>query len=190
MLSLLPNVMHVSGGGGAADEAATTGTLRLLDEELRCGGPGAETMVERLADVLFARVLRQYVVGAPERARGWSAAIHDGSIGRALALIHTDPAGGWSAGALAARVGMSRTRFFERFTELVGDPPARYLARSRVSAAVDLMRRRDLSTAEVASRVGYSSEKAFTKVFKRYLGASPSEYRRRLWDPAPAHAAA
>ena len=87
-------------------------------------------------------------------------------------------------------MGLSRTRFFERFSELVGEPPARYVARWRVHTATDLMRRPGLSTAQIAERVGYSSEDAFTKVFKRHVGVSPSVFRRRLRGDAPVLAAA
>jgi transcriptional regulator GlxA family with amidase domain len=115
-----------------------------------------------------------------ETASSILAAAKDPSIGRALALVHEDPSRDWSAPELASSVGMSRTQFFAKFTELVGEPPARYVARWRVQAAADLMRSRRLSTAEIAERVGYSSEDALARVFRRYLGMTPGQWRRQL----------
>ncbi|MEZ4224782.1 MAG: AraC family transcriptional regulator [Polyangiaceae bacterium] len=158
-------------------------TLDLLDNEISNGGPGSETVVARLTDLLVVQLLRQYARNPAVPVAGWLAAVHDDQIGRALALIHSDPGGDWSATKLAAAVGLSRTRFFERFTGLVGEPPSRYLARWRATAAADLIRRRELSTAELAGLVGYASEYAFGRVFRRYLGVSPAEYRRRVRAP-------
>jgi AraC-like DNA-binding protein len=185
LLASLPAMVHV-----AADPqpGAIDATLRLLDHELGAADQGSGAIISRLLDVLVVQIFRQHLATSPGRVEGWLAAVHDQHIGRALALVHGDPAGRWSAAALAARVGMSRTRFFERFTELVGEPPARYVARRRVNRATELMRGHDRSTAEIAELVGYASEDAFTKVFKRHVGVSPSAYRRRIRSGAPAPA--
>lgn len=189
LMNLLPEVLHAPASGAAIAPWVDT-TLRLLDGELDREEPGIDAMLARLTDVLFVQVLRRHFA-ASNSARGFIAAVQDPAIGRALAMVHDDPGGPWSAAQLGARVGLSRTRFFERFTELVGEPPARYVARWRVQTATDLMRRQGLSTAQVAERVGYASEDAFTKVFKRHVGVSPSVYRRRLKvDASPALAAA
>jgi transcriptional regulator GlxA family with amidase domain len=119
------------------------------------------------------------VASAPKEA-GWLAALQDDRVGKALALVHAEPGGRWSAESLATRVGMSRSRFFERFTELVGEPPARYIARWRLHAAAEMLRREKMSVAQVAEHVGYGSEDALARLFKRHLGMSPSAYRRRL----------
>jgi AraC-like DNA-binding protein len=188
VLGLLPPLLHAAGGTTSLAPWVDT-TLRLLDGEIDRDQPGIEEMLARLTDMLFVQVLRRHFA-AGAGARGWFAAVQDPLIGRALALVHEEPGGPWSAAELGARVGLSRARFFERFSELLGEPPARYVARWRVHTATDLMRRQRLSTAEIAERVGYSSEDAFNKVFKRHLGVSPSVYRRRLRSDAPALAAA
>jgi AraC-like DNA-binding protein len=183
LLDLLPPLLHAPAGDTSVAPWVDT-TLRLLDAEIGRAQPGVGAMLTRLADVLFMQVLRSHFARG-SGARGWFAAVQDPAIGRALSLVHEDPGGPWTASELGARVGLSRTRFFERFTELVGEPPARYVARWRVHAATDLMRRQKLSTAQIAERMGYASEDAFTKVFKRHVGVSPSVYRRRLRQHAP-----
>jgi AraC-like DNA-binding protein len=154
-------------------------TLLLLDAELVRGGPGSAPLIARLTELLVMQLFRQYATSQEVPLAGWLAAVRDDQIGRALALIHGEPASAWSATRLARRVGLSRTRFFERFTELVGEPPARYLARWRASTAADLMRRRDLSIAELAELVGYTSENAFSRAFRKYVGVTPAEFRKR-----------
>jgi AraC-like DNA-binding protein len=153
-------------------------TISLLEQELL--DDKATTEVTSLADSLLVYVLNASArqEGLDQRHEGLLAATRDEQIAPALALIHGDKTHNLTVAALAARVGMSRTRFFERFTDLVGEPPARYIARWRVYVAADLLRRKTLGTAEIAQRVGYSSEDALSKVFKRYLGVSPGEYRR------------
>ena len=178
LLALLPPFMHVSASRAPSGEP-TTATLRLLDHEITRDAPGSSTMVLRLCDVLFVQVLREHVTASPVGARGWLAALRDEHVGKALALIHENPAERWDARLLAARAGTSRSRLFARFTALVGEPPARYVARWRILTAADLLGRHRTSVASVAERVGYSSEDAFIKAFKRHLGASPSEYRRQ-----------
>lgn len=179
LLSLLPAFMHVPGERSPSSEP-TSATLRLLDHEVSQGAPGSRALILRLCDVLFVQVLREHIAGSPAGARGWLAALRDEHVGRALALIHQNPAERWDARLLAARSGTSRSRLFARFTELVGEPPARYVARWRIFTAADLLGQRRASVADVAERVGYASEDAFVKAFKRHLGHSPSEYRRRL----------
>jgi len=178
-LEMLPPVLHVPAGPGVVDVWIRT-TLTLLDQELDGDSPGADVIATRLIDILFIEALRRHVSGADAPRKGWLAATRDEHIGQALALMHTEPAARWSAERLAVRVAMSRTTFFDRFTELVGESPGRYLARWRVSTAADLIQRQDLSTAQVAELVGYASEDAFTRVFRRYVGVSPSEHRRRV----------
>lgn len=179
LLSLLPELMHVPAARAKVGEP-TGATLKLLDHEVRHNAPGSSTMILRLCDVLFVQVLREHISASPAGARGWLAALRDEHVGKALALIHQNPAERWDARLLAARAGTSRSRLFARFTQLVGEPPARYVARWRILTAADLLRRRRTSIADVAERVGYASEDSFVKAFKRHLGDSPSEYRRKL----------
>ena len=135
-------------------------------------------MVERLTDLLVLQTLRHEAVDGSS-VEGWLAAVRDERVGKALALMHASPGADWTVDQLASRCGMSRSRFYERFSTLVGEPPKRYLARWRANAAADLIRREDLSNAEAAEAVGYGSEQAFTAAFRRHLGVSPAAYRRQ-----------
>jgi AraC-like DNA-binding protein len=150
-------------------------TVALLDEEIRRRGSTPQSV--SLTDAVFLHLVAD---SATQNAQpgGLLAAARDDQIGRALAMIHTEPSREWSAIELAERVGMSRTRFFERFTELLGEPPAKYVARWRVLAAADLLRDRALSLQIVAERVGYSSEDSLGRAFKRHMGMSVGQWRR------------
>lgn len=181
LLSLLPEVLvHQGASADPESQEWVAATVKLLDLELRRGADGAGAVAARLCDVLFVQLLR----GGRLRTQGWLAALADPHIGNALALIHEDPRTRWDAAVLAERVGMSRTRFFARFSELVGEPPAQYLARWRMVVAADRLGREDLSVMELAERCGYGSEDAFVRVFKRHFGVTPSAYRRAQASPA------
>jgi len=160
---------------GDARRRWSMATVSLLEEELRAGSPSAHAT--SLADSLFVAALADTAATATGPS-SLLAAARDERIGRALCFVHADPARDWSAATLGASVGMSRTRFFQRFTELVGEPPARYIARWRALIAADLLKKRTMSTTAVAEQVGYSDEDALAKVFKRYMGMTPAEYRR------------
>ena len=178
LMGQLPELIHMR----AREEAQRqwiVSTLAMLDQELRRDEPGGATMAARLTDLLVVQALRHHATYDADSRDGWLAAVRDERVAKALALIHQEPGADWTVPKLAAQVGMSRTRFFARFSKLVGEPPARYLARWRASTAADLLRRRDVSTAELAELVGYASESAFTTVFRRYVGLSPAEYRRQ-----------
>jgi AraC-like DNA-binding protein len=151
-------------------------TLALLEQEVLEQGPAAR--VTSLTDSLFVHLVAGVAHGMSFPRAGLLAATRDPQIGRALALVHGDPSAGWSAATLAAKVSMSRTRFFDRFTELVGEPPAKYIARWRVLSAADLLRDTSLSTQQIAERVGYSTEDALARAFKRHMGQRLGQYRR------------
>jgi AraC-like DNA-binding protein len=179
MIGLLPEVVVVRDReGGVVPWLAQT--LALLDAELDRDVPGSAAIVTRLVDLLVAQVLRRAVLAAPIGAGGWLSALRDPKIGRALAAIHRRPEAEWTASSLAAEVGMSRSAFFSRFTEVVGEPPAQYLTRWRMQVAADLMSDERLSLGQLAERVGYGSEDAFSKVFKRHMGCSPGQYHQNL----------
>ncbi|MEM6994796.1 MAG: AraC family transcriptional regulator [Myxococcota bacterium] len=184
MLAALPRALHARGKRTGGLSAWLDTTIDLLSAELDRGAPAADAMVARFTDVLVMHIIQACVDQAPVRGGGWLSALRDERIGRALATIHHDPAGQWTAATLASRAGMSRSSFFARFSELVGEPPARYVARWRVWVAADLMERERLSTGELADRVGYASEDAFSRVFKRIMGISPVEFRRQSLQPA------
>jgi AraC-like DNA-binding protein len=150
-------------------------TVEMLYEEVRLRGSTPQSV--SLTDAVFLHLVADSAARGAQTG-GLLAAARDEQIGRALAMIHAEPSREWTAIELAERVGLSRTRFFERFTELMGEPPAKYVARWRVLAAADLLRDRALSLQIVAERVGYSSEDSLGRAFKRHMGMSVGEWRR------------
>ena len=174
---MLPPILVARSGAAPRGRWLAT-TLSLLNDELEAEG---DAHVSGLVDALFAHALIESATVASGKS-GLLAAARDEQIGRALAFVHEDPGRDWSIDQLASSVGLSRSRFFDRFTQLVGEPPAKYIGRWRVHTAGDLMRSRTLSTSEIAQRVGYASEDALAKAFRRYVGMTPTQWRRRNVD--------
>jgi AraC-like DNA-binding protein len=164
--------------------------LKLLASEAREPRQGSATVMSRLTDVIFVEALRVWLDAQPSGEGGWLGALRDPQIGRALARAHSEPQRDWSVAALAAEVGMSRSPFAARFKELVGEPPLAYLTRWRMELVAGLMRSGKPTLSDMAERVGYDSEAAFSKAFKRHFGLSPRAYRRKLLArPVPGAAA-
>jgi AraC-like DNA-binding protein len=178
LVELLPPLIHLRPAETPAAEWLEA-TLRFLAWETREARPGTETIVSRLTDVLFVQVLRAWIESLPEGHGGWMGALRDRQVGAALALVHRAPERDWTNASLAEAVGMSRSRFAARFTALVGEPPLAYVSRWRLETAAGLLQDSGLSLAEVAQHVGYESEAAFSKAFRRRFGAPPGTYRRR-----------
>jgi AraC-like DNA-binding protein len=185
LLSLLPPLIHIPGDQGRSAEWLDL-TLRFLGQEARHPRPGSETLVTRLIDILFVQVVRAWIEGQPEGGGGWLGALRDRQMGAALGMIHREPQRAWSVASLAAAVGMSRSAFAARFTALVSEAPLAYLTRWRMHLAADLLRGKGLTLSEVAGRVGYESEAAFSKAFKRQVGTSPGAFRTGPRVPAAA----
>lgn len=166
----------------AADPALES-TLRLFAEEARVLLPGGETVITRLADVLVIQGIRSWLASAPEARAGWLGALRDPQVGRAVALVHREPARAWTVAGLASAVAMSRSAFAARFTELVGEPVMGYVTRWRMHVAAGRLRAGEVSVAEVARELGYRSEAAFSRAFKRVAGVSPVRCggRGRRW---------
>lgn len=182
LVASLPPVVHVKGDGGAAVRWLEA-SLQFVASEMAAGQPGAETVVSRLADILFVQAVRAHLAQCGEGARGWLGALIDPQVGQALGLIHQSPAEPWTVDSLASRVAMSRSAFAARFSQLVGEPPLTYLTRWRMQKAARLLRTGHATIGEVASRVGYEAEAAFSKAFKRWTGVPPSAYRRAQAAP-------
>ncbi len=178
LVELLPPLIHLRPAETPAAEWLEA-TLRFIAWETREAKPGTETIVSRLTDVLFVQVLRAWVTTLPEGGGGWLGALRDPQVAAALAHVHRSPERRWTNASLAAGVGMSRSRFAARFTRLVGEPPLGYLSRWRLLTAAGLLHDSALSLGEIAARVGYESEAAFSKAFKRRFGSPPGAYRRR-----------
>jgi AraC-like DNA-binding protein len=141
--------------------------------------PGSAAVLARLSEVLFAEAIRCYVDDLPPGQSGFLAALRDRHVGRALALLHEAPAHPWTVDEISTRVGLSRSALGERFNELLGAPPMQYLARWRTSLAARLLRESDVPVLRVATDVGYESEAAFNRAFKRELGLPPAAWRKR-----------
>lgn len=153
-------------------------TLRLIASEARELRPGGETVITHLADILIIQAIRSWINTAPEADQGWLAALRDKYIGKALAAIHSKPEKDWSLASLASEVGMSRSAFSARFTRLVGESAIQYLTHWRMQLArVQLLETTD-SLAVLADRLGYQSEVAFSRAFKRIFGVSPGSIRQ------------
>ena len=142
------------------------------------GRPGSPAVLARLAELLFIEAVRLHVASLPREHRGWIAGLRDPIVGRALALLHGRKAQRWTVPELARESGASRSAFADRFTSLIGESPMRYLSRQRLRFAAEQLRECPASVAGVASEVGYESEAAFSRAFKREFGKSPAAWRR------------
>jgi AraC-like DNA-binding protein len=165
-----------------ADQARTLAlhsTLQLLASEMAEPAPGAEVMVNRLADILFIQCVRAHITSSSESCKnGWLRAIFDPQIGAALKAMHERVENPWTVETLADAAGMSRSAFALRFKELLGETPVEYLTNWRMYKASGLLQDDDKKLFEIAKSVGYQSDAAFSKAFKRVLGVAPREYRR------------
>lgn len=179
LIALLPAVIHVE-GEDAGDWLAST--LRFMATEAQSQRPGGETVITRLADILVIQAIRAWIEHDPAAQTGWLGALQDPQLGRAIALVHRDPTQPWSLASLASEVGMSRSAFAARFTAMVGEPAMHYVARWRMHLALTWLREQELGVAETATKLGYQSEAAFSRAFKRYVGIAPGSVRKA---PAP-----
>ena len=173
LVSTLPRQLHLPGlSSGWLQSFA-----RQVVEESQARRVGADSVLTRLAELMFVEVLRRYIETLPAEQRGWLAGLRDDAIGRALGLLHGDPARAWTLDELAAGVAMSRSAFADRFTALVGQPPMQYLALWRMQLASRLLAEGERISA-VATSCGYRSEAAFSRAFKKLVGQAPSVWRR------------
>lgn len=156
----------------------TRSTIELMAAEAGDARPGGETIITRLADILVIQAIRAWIERDPAARSGWLGALRDDQIGRALTLIHRDPARDWTVAELAAEVAMSRSAFAARFNALVGEPPMQYLTRWRMQLARVWLEEDGATVGELAQRLGYGSEAAFSRAFKRIIGRSPGSVRR------------
>ena len=175
LLSALPHVIHVSDQAGGA--LSTFVKFALAEsKEPRIGG---ESVLGRLSELMFVDVVRRYLETLPVDRTGWLAGLRDAFVGRALTALHRSPARDWTLEALAREVGISRSVLSERFTHLVGQPAMQYLTRWRMQLAASQLQSGMDTVATVGERVGYESEAAFSRAFKKVVGTPPSEWRRR-----------
>lgn len=176
LVQLLPEVLHLH--TRPEDEDWLHSTIRFIAQEAQQRQPGSETVITRLADILVIQAIRTWLESAREAERGWIAALHDPCIGRAMSLMHRGPEQDWSVASLAREVGMSRSGFAARFSALLGEPVLQYLTGLRMQFAHRELRETTDSLAQIAERVGYNSEPAFNRAFKRVVGSTPGAVRK------------
>lgn len=178
LIGLFPPVIHIE-DSHAPEQEWLHSALRWMAAEALEVRPGGEAVITRLADIVVIQAIRSWLARDPAARTGWLGALQDPQIGRALAGIHTDPARPWTVTLLAREAGMSRSSFAARFTELVGEPAMRYVTRWRMTLAHGWLEEGPASVAEIGARLGYHSEAAFSRVFKRTMGVSPGAVRRQ-----------
>jgi AraC-like DNA-binding protein len=152
--------------------------LEALGAEAQTPRAGSATITARLLEIVTVEAIRAFVESAPAEGGGWLSALRDPQLGRALVAIHDRPEVDWSLDSMAAAAGMSRSVFARRFTECLAMPPKHYLTRVRMYRALESLQHATLSVAELAHRLGYDSEAAFARAFKRHIGISPSAARK------------
>jgi AraC-like DNA-binding protein len=175
--TLLPPVLHVRGSQGETSQWLQM-TLNRLCEESDATSPGAYTIISRLTDVLFIEGIRTWLSSQPSEGAGWFGALNDPVVGEPLGLIHGDPGRQWTIASLATEIGLSRSAFAAHFTRLVGEPPLKYITSWRMQLARNWLRGTNMGLSEIVDRLGYSSEDAFKRAFKREVGIPPGTYRR------------
>ena len=177
LISLLPDVIQVD--AWAEDDGSwLQSTLRFISREASELRPGGETVITRLADILVIQIIRSWIDSKPHADGGWLAALSDKQVGRALTLMHRDPAEPWTVASLAESVSMSRSAFAARFTDLVGESAMRYLTHWRMRLARTELRENTDSLSLIAERFGYKSEAAFCRAYKRIFHEPPGKVRR------------
>jgi AraC-like DNA-binding protein len=178
LIRLLPRVIYVDAWTSPEAEWIQS-TLRFLSSEAQTLRTGGETIITRLADILVIQAIRSWLARDPAAQTGWLGALRDRQIGRAIALIHREPTRNWTVASLAGEVAMSRSAFSARFTDLVGESAIQYATRWKMHAATSWLKEDRQTLSQVASRLGYESEAAFSRAFKRFTGVSPGALRRQ-----------
>lgn len=173
LIAALPRQLHVRG----MLDNWPGGFTRQLVEESRHQRAGSDTVLTRLAELMFIEVLRRYLADLPPGQSGWLASLRDEAVGQALSLLHARPERDWTLANLAREVAASRSSLARRFTELVGQPPMQYLANWRMQVAANLLAQRADKVASIAVEVGYDSEAAFSRAFKKATGLAPGTWR-------------
>jgi AraC-like DNA-binding protein len=174
LLAALPSCLHVPAalGGWLAEFPRQAVT------ESRAGRLGADTMLTRMAELMFVEAVRRHLETLASGQAGWFAGLRDPIVGGALARMHEQPSHDWTLPALAHEIGSSRTVLAERFTQIIGIPPMQYLQQWRLQLAANLLAGSTTKIAAIAAGVGYESEAAFSRAFKRVMGKSPAEFRQ------------
>ena len=177
VISTLPPLLKLNVEQGGATEWIRS-TFQYAAEEVSAGRPGSGTVLAKLSELLFVEAVRRYAEALPDGQSGWLAGLREPFVARALALLHGDITRRWTVDDLGRKVGLSRSALADRFIRLIGVPPMHYLASWRMQVATLKLRNTSASLAQVAEIVGYDSEAAFSRAFKKAFGAAPATWRR------------
>ncbi len=176
LIASLPQLLHLP---AASDQDWLVQCMRQAAVESTGERAGAGAMLERLSEMMFIEALRRHLDALPADGRGWIAGMRDRFVGRVLTLLHEAPARAWTVEELSQRVGLSRSALHERFADMIGQGPMQYLANWRMQLGATLLRDTSVTVAAVAQQVGYESEPAFARAFKRAVGMPPARWRRQ-----------
>jgi len=176
VLGGLPHLLKVNIRDGASGQWLEN-SLRYSVDTVDASGPGGGTVLAKLSEVLFVETLRRYIAQLPEEQTGWLAGVRDTEVGKALALLHRNPAHPWTIAALANEVGISRSVLAERFRRYLSETPIAYLTRWRLQLGAQMLTTTSTSVAHIAGEVGYESEASFNRAFKREFRLPPARFR-------------
>ena len=174
LIAQLPSMLHLPAGQDGA------WIIEVLQQAINAScekRPGSEVVLERISEVMFVQAVSRHIANTRTET-GWIAGLQDRHVGRALALLHSNPTAAWTVDELGQRVGLSRSALHERFVQLIGQPPMQYLAQWRMQLAAKMLRTTSNTVASIAGDVGYESEAAFARAFKRLVGSPPARWRR------------
>ena len=177
LISTLPRALRLNVEEGSAAEWIRS-TFQYAADEVAAARPGSETVLAKLSELLFVETVRRYANTLPESEIGWLAGLRDRYVARTLALFHRDITRSWTVDELGREVGLSRSALGERFTRLMGIAPMHYFANWRMQVAAQELRNSSASLAQVANTVGYESEAAFSRAFKKAFRKAPATWRR------------
>jgi AraC-like DNA-binding protein len=178
LIEALPRMLRVP-LGGSRSASWMVETLQHAAEESRAPRAGTDAVLTKLSELTFVEALRRYLETIPEQERSWLAGLRDPLVGRALGLMHAEPARPWTVDDLGREAGLSRSALAERFAHLIGEPPMQYLTRWRLALGARALKEGNEAVIQVAQRVGYESESAFNRAFKREFGMPPATWRRQ-----------
>jgi AraC-like DNA-binding protein len=178
VLAALPRLVHVRPSEAAVDDRLSM-LIEFAVAESRDKQAGGRSVLLRIGELMFVEVIRRYLGTLTGDEGGWLAGLRDPIVGRALARLHDTPAYPWTLDELAREAGGSRSILSERFTQLVGQPPMHYLTGWRMQLAAGLLDERSAKVSAVAREVGYDSEAAFSRAFKKLTGMAPAAWRNR-----------
>ena len=177
LLAALPTVIHLAAAGPHATTGWLGTLLNIAVKESGSARAGSENVLARLSELMFVEAIRRYLETLPPAQTGWLAGLRDPVVGQALSALHGGPSQPWTVERLGQLVGVSRSVFAERFTEMVGQPPMQYLALWRMQLASRLLIEGG-QVSGVAEAVGYESEAAFSRAFKKLVGQAPATWRK------------